>query len=285
MANNPNVQIDKSMLERGYWLATHRLTIKRWGSIALYAIIGITYTTFFIQFGLYLFRYSDWNTLVAQAVPPTIDWRVAQANSGPKELQFGQPQLFSLGDNQYVFIVSVENPNRQWSMNSFTFSFVASDGTIVTGDPTYILPEEKKFVSVLGYQMELPISGIAEFEPAESTWLKITRLPPLSWEFTEVPTFHGKRVIVDGNKQVLLPANVTWSAKNSSTLTVKKLVWQIALFGGDRLVSLSELAAEDFPFLAERHFEVALPSINETVTRVTVTPLVNIFDPRSGDFQ
>lgn len=272
------VEIDKKMLERGYWLATHRLALKKWTTISLYAVIAIVYAIFFINFGIYMYRYGEWQTLVGQATLPLVDWSVAE-RSAPISLEFGSPQLFPLGDNRYDMIVEVSNPNSLWGVESFTYQFMLSDGSSSPIRSTYVLPNERKFLTVLGFKAPGPLSGIANFSADGFRWKKVSRQPPLSFIFTELPTYEGRQVIIRDGVQTVLPARVTWAVKNGSTLNLRTVVWQIALYNGGRLAGVVELTGEKFPFLVERTFEVTIPSIATLVDKVTVTPLVNIFDP------
>ena len=109
----PQPGIDKKLLQRGYWIATHRLAIKKWTSIALYALITFVYLFFFLQFGMYMFRYSEWQQLVAESSRPLYNWQRISAESAPLPVDLGTPILLSLGDGRYDIAVEAYNPHHK----------------------------------------------------------------------------------------------------------------------------------------------------------------------------
>ncbi|MEK7584355.1 MAG: hypothetical protein AAB490_03850 [Patescibacteria group bacterium] len=278
MPNAP-VQLDKSMLERGYWLATHRLVLKKWTSIGLYILIAFSYLYFFVQFGVYMYNYNEWQAIMAQSVATPYTWADIQAANAPLDIEVTEPHLFARGDNRYDAVAQVHNPNEQWGVESFQYVFVFSDGSRTEPIAGYVIPNETKFLTKQGFISQTPLSRITDVELSEVRWKKISRLPVLSWMFTAPPEYLGSQVISDGGVQRQLPPRITWSVRNDSTLSIRTVVWQVALYTGSQLNSVINYQAENFLFFAERNFEIVLNSATGRVSSVTVNPLVNIFDP------
>src|SRR3989338_1942250 len=110
--------IDKKILERGYWIATHRLAIEKWISIILYLIIAAGYLTFVVHFGMYVYGYKDWGELIRRAATPVLNWSAIHARYAPQDLVFGDPIIFSRGNGRYDFFVEAQNPNETWAVES-----------------------------------------------------------------------------------------------------------------------------------------------------------------------
>ncbi|OGY92744.1 MAG: hypothetical protein A3B31_00015 [Candidatus Komeilibacteria bacterium RIFCSPLOWO2_01_FULL_53_11] len=278
MPNTP-IQLDKSMLERGYWLATHRLVLKKWTSIGLYILIVFSYLYFFVQFGVYMYHYNEWQEIMAQSIATPYAWADIQAANAPLDLEVTDPHLFARGDNRYDAVAQVHNPNEQWGVESFQYAFAFSDGSKTESTAGYVVPGETKFLTKLNFSSQTPLSRIADVEVSDVRWKKIVRLPALSWIFTEPPEYLGSQVISDKGVQRVLPQRITWSVRNGSTLSIRTVVWQVALYTGSQLNSVINYQTGDFPYFAERHFEIILNSATGRVSSITVNPLVNIFDP------
>lgn len=269
--------LDKKILERGYWIATHRLMIERLVAIGLYIIITALYALFFTQFGLYLYHSDEWEDLVRSMVISNRQWQDIHERNAPKDLELSEPSLFSLGNNQYNVIVEAFNANEQWAIEALAARFVFETGEEARRE-IFILPGERRYISVLNYQASAPITAV-EFSIESQRWRKVPKLPALCWEFTDPPTFTGYRIISERGKQTTIPARVTWTVQNCSTLSIRQVLWQVALYSGDRLAGFVEYQSEGFPFHVERHFDIVVRNVAGRVSKTYVFPIVNIFDP------
>lgn len=276
---NEQIDLDKKMLERGYWIATHRLAIERWTTRALYLFILLMYLIFFVQFGIYMYRLNQWNVLLASSITPLMDWRAIHEQRSPLEVEFGTPLLFASGEGRYDFVVEVYNPNEQWAIESLTYEFVYGDDQRTPAQQTFVLPGERRYITVLGFESAEPITSIASFNASQYRWHKVSHLPPLSWDFTEPPLYTPRQTIVENRIQRVLPASVGWTVRNASTLNIRTVVWQVVFLSGNSLAGVAEYRREDFPFLEERSFSFSVSDAVGRVDRVKVFPIVNIFDP------
>ena len=272
------IAIDKKMIERGYWIATHRLVIKKWTMIFLYLVIALFYLIFFVQFGVYLYYSNDWQRYVAEAIQPTYDWRKIHSENAPVDIEFGKAVLYPLSNGRYDFVVAAHNPNEKWAVESIAYQFVS--GEVATPYvSTFLLPQEQRYFTVLGFKSVTPLSGTVEFVPSNIRWVRLTRPPALSWDIVEQAQFIPQQILVQGARQTVVPARLTWRVRNNSTLNIRSVLWQYALFSGSTLVSVGERMAEDFTFLEERPFDIALFGSLPRVDSVRLFPIVNIFDP------
>ena len=271
-------EIDQKILERGYWIATHRLSIKKWTMIGLYIVIVFVYLLFFTQFGVYMFRYSDWQELIGTSVRPLYSWQQISTDTAPLEIEVGPPALFSMGDNRYDIVAEVYNPNTQWALESINYSVMAGEREIAEG-VTFILPGERKFLTVLGYTSETPLTEIDSFVLSDLSWRNISRLPELSWFYPEPPQFIPRQIVTQQGKQTVIPARVKWSVQNQSTLNIRRVIWQISLYNNDRLAGIIDYQAEDFPFLGVRDFDIFVTSPLPRIDEVQVDTIIDIFNP------
>jgi hypothetical protein len=275
---NEQIQLDKKLLERGYWIATHRLTLERWLARGLYFIIILAYLLFFVQFGLYMYHLNQWQELVAGSIAPVVAWKDVNEQQAPLDIEFGTPVVFLSGENQYDFVIEAYNPNQQWAVESFNFQFAFGSDQATITKRAFMLPGERKYITVLGYKSAESVMGVSNFIDSEYRWRKVSRLPPLSWDFVEPPTYSPKQTTVEKGVQIVLPAEVRWKVRNASTLNIRSVVWQIAYLNGGKLAAISEYARENFPFLEERDFSFAVSEYVGRVDRVKIYPIVDIFD-------
>lgn len=278
MAPDPSL-IDKKILERGYWIATHRLALKKWLQISLYVLVAFVYVVFFVQFGIYMFRFSEWEDLMAEARRPLADWEQIHSERAPVDIELGAPVVIPIGDSRYDFAVEVYNPNTQFAVSSVTYRFRYGDGLATPDATAFILPGERKYLTSLAFRSAEPIANVIDVESEAFLWKKISRLPPLSWNYTELPKFRPSETIVEGGVQRVIPARVTWTVQNSSTLNLRTVVWQVVLLSGNRLVGIMSHRAENMAFLENRSFELVVSNVAGRVDSVKVYPIVNIFDP------
>lgn len=272
-------QIDKKILARGYWIATHRIAIKKWTTIALYSLITLSFAVFFIQFGVYIFRLHEWDSLVASAIAERYDWEPIHQARAPLDLQIGSPYIFALGDNRYDLVVEAYNPNKQWALRRLKYTFTTDTGEDLPTEDAVILPLERRLFSILNFQAQEPINS-ASFETTDLFWQKVTQLPHLSWVYLKQPEFKGREVIIDNGKQSVLPARVTWTVQNGSTLNIRDMVWQVGLYSRETLVSVIEYQSSNFEFLEERKFDIVINNSLPRIDHIELYPLVNVFDPK-----
>ncbi len=269
--------IDKQTIDRGYWIATHRISIKKWTARALYACIGIFYLIFFTQFGIYMFQYSELDRLMATAARPTYNWEQIHSAHAPLPIETSTPIVLPLGDNRYDLVVEAYNPNTRWAISTLKYSFSA-DTKVLHSDTSFILPGEHKFFSALGYHSDDTISAVT-FTMDSTEWRTVTHPTNLSWIYTEEPKFFDRQIISENGKETVLPARIEWKVKNGSTYNIRDVTWQIGLYSGQNLVGISQLDSELFTFLQERSFEQRIYSPLQSVDRVVLYPIVNVFDP------
>lgn len=273
--------LDKTTIDRAYWLTVHRLAIEKWTTIGLYVVNGFVFAWFFVQFGVYLYTYDQWRQLVAASAAPIYSQQRLDQDIAPLDLAFGNPQVFFLGDDRYNLVVEVSNPNTQWAVQSMKYQFTVN-GQKLASQEDFVLPQEHKFLTLLNYRSDAAISRVDSVSDFDYHWRKIRSLPPISWIYTKPPAFQSKRVLIQDNKQVVIPASVSWSVKSGSTIRFPKVTWQVALYGqGQTLLSILSYASENISFLVEQDFQIYVYDQLPHVEKVVVTPVIDLF---SGDY-
>ena len=270
-------ELDPSPVARGYWFITHKLAIAKWSQVALYIVIALSYLLFFVQFAVYLYRYNDWGNLVARSIRPSYDWTAIHAQKAPLSLVVGTPTVFPRSDNRYDIVVDVYNPNAQWAVKSVAYTFGINGGVTFPAKTGFVLPQEHTFFSFLNAPTDTPIHevGVALAPPV---WQRMITQPAQSWIFTEQPQFVGKQVVIDHNTQKIVPARITWTVRNGSTLNFRGVTWLVAVYRGNNLISYYEYQSGKFPFFDEQPFELFVYDALSQVDSVKVIPVVNIFD-------
>ncbi|MBI4091061.1 MAG: hypothetical protein HY422_03480 [Candidatus Komeilibacteria bacterium] len=276
---DPSAHIDRKLLERGYWIATHRISIIRWTTIALYIVIAFVYVVFFVQFGVYTYRFNDWDELMRDSIASQYSWSAIHERQAPLEVEFGQPYVFPVGDSRYDFAVEVYNPNAQWALESLSYQFTYGEGLMTPAQETFVLPKEQKYLTVFSFVSDLPIPSVAEVKEFNYRWKKVSRLPPLAWDYIEPPAYAARQIRIENGVQQVIPAHVSWVVQNASTFNLSSVTWQIGLYSGTRLAGVASYTTERLTFLEERPIELFLPDTGARIDSVKVYPIVNIFDP------
>lgn len=272
-------QIDKKMIERGYWIAMHRLTIQKWTTIILGIVVALIFAIFFLQFGMYLYQLKQWDSLIVKSKASLYDWAHVHEVSRPRDIEFSSPKFLLGSENTYDLFVEIYNPNTHWAVEALSYEFLVNNATRVTAEqPSFILPGETKLLIAFRYQSSVPITQVS-VNVTNFRWRKLHNAPEISWFLTEPPKFTGRQINVSGNTQSIVPARVSWTVKNQSTINFRNVVWQVGMYSGASLVAVLEYGGGPFKFFEERTFDLPVFGQLPRIDSVKVFPIIDIFDP------
>jgi len=169
----------------------------------------------------------------------------------------------------------VENPNTDWLATKLTYRFVVN-GQAQANKETFVLPVSNKFLLQLAYQAKTSIQSV-QIEILETTWQRVGETDFNVFTLND-PQYLGPNIQVVEDKKIDLPARVVWQATNDSLFDFWQVPWQVAVYNQDRLVGVSELLVEDFKSLETKDLEVVWLYDLPRITKVLVTPQLNIKD-------
>lgn len=269
--------IDKKIIERGLWIATHRLALQRWVVMGLYGVIALGFGIFFVQFGSYVYRFNDWDKYAVQSVRSFVDWKVVHEASAPQKFEIDDPALFARASGVYDIAAEVFNPNKEWAGRSVFYQFMSNGEPLGEPAESFILPGQRRFFTLFGYSSEKPINSVT-VEIGTIKWQRLEKIPETGWLYQEEPAYSGKKIIVENRIQSVIPARVSWQVQNGSTYNFSRVLWQVGLYTGGRLASIAEYTSGKFPFLDIQTIDMTIPQSLPRVDRVVVYPIVNFFD-------
>ena len=272
--------ISQKELERGYFLVTHRLLIKKIILIGAISLLAIFYAFLIFQIINY-FRSPSFDTAARQIQGNTFDWATYHNQRVPKNLSIGKPEFISLGERKYNITTLVENTNQDWAVDSLDYHFV-SQGESTPTKTTFINPGEKRLLALTAYESDKAIRN-PELVISNIKWYRIDNsFPQIDIKVSNITFAAASRETVEGVTSEL-PARVAWQAYNDSVYNFWEVGWQIALYNGDKLVALNEAKSKEFLALDTRDLETVWLNGLPRVTKAVIFPVLNKLD--SGIFK
>src|SRR3989339_2157714 len=124
--------VTESELKLGYWLATHRLLLKR-------SLLGFLILTTAVFWGLtfyglivYLSGLPEDARLVQSIIDNSVDFSLIRQQRQFADLQFSAAQVIYTGSNKYDILAQVTNPNNNLGVARLAYAFEADDFTTAT---------------------------------------------------------------------------------------------------------------------------------------------------------
>lgn len=272
--------ISPKELERGYFLVTHRLLIKKIILISVIVLLAIFYAFLIFQAVSY-FRAPSFDVSAQNITKNNFDWETFHKERAPQNLLIDKPEFISLGDRKYNLTVLIENPNTDWAIKSLDYHFVSQDEDTPTRK-AFINPQEKRLLTLTGYESSKAVRN-PELVISNIKWYRVDNtFPQIDIKLSNINFQAASRQTVDGVTSEL-PARVSWQAYNDSVYNFWEVGWQIALYNGDKLVAFNELNTKDFLSLSTRNLETVWLNGLPRVTKAVIFPIINKLD--SGIFK
>jgi hypothetical protein len=182
-ANQPETSISKRELKFGYWLATHRILLRR----LFVGFLGLIAAS---QVGLFVYTGANWLTHMQQTndILSSLSLPIAnyQAMQRPQDPVVRKAIAVKRDDKSIDLVVNMLNNNTIWAAAEITYEVIVGGSTTGT-TTTALAPGEEKFLT----KQSIPFSG--EHAPAVQVnilnvmWQKFadrSRLPIQDWIFT-----------------------------------------------------------------------------------------------------
>ncbi len=243
-------------LEKGLFFLKYKALFKKilW-SLDIFIVI-IIYFKFIIDIVKYFKSPSFY--VLAQKIDYNLDWQSDHKKRAPIQPEVSEAQYLSIGDKRYNLIAFIENPNKDWAVKEFEYRFIIN-GQVLNIQKAFLNPGEKRFLIKLAFESQKTIKKI-EIETGNLQWRRYNNDTKIvDWSLTDI------RFNPLSND---LPAQVFWTAQNMSLFDLRKVIFQIALFNGNKLIAVNEIQASDFMSLDKKEldsiFWYSLPRVTET---------------------
>ncbi len=278
-------------LGRSYWFVTHKVILRNLG-IAVWIVADvmlIAYALFgFVQYLLTGQTHDQQMVLdIARRLQVPSANRIKSEAAAPLDFGDGRVYTFDAGNDRFDFAVEVQNPNKDWYA-LVTYQFDIAGGDATKTQTTFILPGEKKFLSVLGdRRSEQSVSDVA-LKITNTLWSRIDQHEIMDTQ--KFITDHAAFDVIDAKfTQAGLSSDnpiadnsgnsITFKITNKSAYNFWSLPLQIVLMRGGAVEGIEETQIKEFKTGETRPVDLRNYVKNQLVDEVIVTPSVDVFDP------
>lgn len=277
-------QLTEDKLKWGYWWVTHKVQVRKVFTLVL-GVIAL------VLVGYAGFGFLDWffgsgvreRSQLAQMTRQVINYASFRERMAPRDLMVGSTSVLNAGEDAYDLVVSVTNPNMTHWVD-FDYQF-GSDSPLGSVAHDFILPGGIKYIHQLGAESaarpsspELQLSNLAwhrvdphVIRPDVTTWAGIRLQLPITDVVFTPP---------DPSDQLTV-SRVTFNVKNDTGFGYRKIGFFVSLMGQAGIVGVNYVTISDLRPGETRRVDASWFSVLPSVSKVEVTPDVNIFDDRS----
>ena len=243
-------------LKKGLFFLKYKSLFKTILFALSFLILALIYFKFFFSLIVYL-RSPNYYSLAA-LIDHNFSWATEHQRQAPLAIDIGQTQYLSIGNKKYNLISFIENFNKDWAVQEFEYRFIVNGEELET-QKAFLNPGQSRFLINLAYQADKPIKKV-EIETGNYYWRRYNDdTKVVNWSLTD---------IYFTPLSTNLPAQAFWTAQNKSLFDLRKVIFQIALFNGRKLIAINEIQASDFMSLDKKEldsiFWYSLPRVTET---------------------
>ncbi|MDP2586900.1 MAG: hypothetical protein Q8P32_03975 [Candidatus Komeilibacteria bacterium] len=271
----PDYQIhdlSERQLKFGYWLLTHARNFKKALIIALIAVSALFWGLAIYGLTVYLVNSQQDQQIIQGIADNDIDFEGFRQRHKPQDLVFGPSQLIYTGNNKYDFSAEAYNPNLNRGIVALSYFFTAGDFTTATESIT-IWPGQKVLLLSLANQTVRRLTE-ANLQIDSLVWQPLGQqaidpsVEPVTVseiEFTQEASSKQR-------------SYVTFNARNNIFKNYWTVDFQAALYSGNNLIGVNQIRVNEFLAEETRALEMSWFESLPRVSRVEVTPLLNIYD-------
>lgn len=258
----------------GYWIVSHRQTLRRWWAIMFMAVMAVSLVWVMFFFSVFFKQDGRVNEQIATAASATGSFRTARF----------QPQVVTVGavrtilrDSTHVDVVAdITNPNLDWSGTDVTYHFTLDDAA-QPAQHAFINQDSRRpvFLSNIVVRDATVVKAALSIDSMD--WIRATAggLPAPNFTVTNVE---------------ILPSTLTDSGQSRSSVTIKADVTNASVYNyyhvtipiilesGDRAVGLGQVDKERWPTLTTRQITFTFNYPVTGVANVRIEPQINRFD-------
>ena len=261
-------------IDRGYYFLTHRPMFKK----ALYGIAIAILALSYILVISNVIKYVTGTSFdyLALQMAESNDWAAYHQSRQPRDIDVSATQFLSIGGGRYNLLAKISNPNDDWSVSEFEYTFVIN-GKAIESKTSFLNPSGEHLLLEIGHKSTQPISklNIVVEDIKWRRWENDT--PVIEWQLKDITFKPLTREVIDDDTIILQP-QVNWEAKNMSLYAFWDVDWQVVLYNADRIVGLAEVKSKEFNSLESRQIETIWLNDLPRVTKTEVQPLLNWLD-------
>ncbi len=261
-------------LSIGYWIVSHRQTLRTWWGIMLLAVIISSFLWMIIFFSIY---FGQEKNITAKMVS-TINGLSSLTSSRLKPQAITtSPVTVIIRDDKHVDLVAeIINPNTDWAADAITVHFILN-GVAQKPLHLFINQGDRRPVMHVLLSTTNTATATASLVIDDVVWARDSAaiLPPPSFAVAEIEVTPST-VTLNGQTQ----SSFTVGAKitNNSVYNFYRTDVAIEFLNGDRIVGVGQVSLDRWPTLLTRPVSFTLPYPVALVTSAKIYPQVSRYD-------
>ena len=279
-----------SDLNRSYWIVTHKVLLRNL-AIAFLMVADIFLFVYaasgFVEY-LISGRPREEAMIIdlANRLNTSSVERLKNQAALPIDFGDGRVYVFDAGNDKYDFAVEAMNPNKDWYA-MVTYQFDIPGATSTAARTTYLLPGEKKFLTILGERRDGELITEGAFKVVNMMWSRIdkhqvadTQLfmsEHASFEIINPVFSQSGTFVVDGGAENT-GNRIVLSITNTSPYNFWAAPIQIVLMRAGNLEGIEETQIREFRTGETRSIDLRNYVKNQLVDEIVVTPSIDVFD-------
>lgn len=261
-------------LSIGYWIVSHKQTLRTWWGVASLTIIAFSLLWMMIFFSIYFSHEKSANAIVVNSLNSVSGFSTTAFQ--PQNVTVGVTTVIPRDDRHVDLVVEVNNPNAEWGAENITGHFMLNN----VAQPAikfFINQGERRPVIQVNSTTSSATTATAIFVVDETNWSRasVASLPAATFAIENLQ-LSPSTITVNG--QTRSSVTVSASLTNNSVYNFYHVDIPIVVTSGDRIVGVGQVGIDRWPTLTVRPLTLTLPYPVVQATIAQITPQVSRFD-------
>ncbi|MBI5466821.1 MAG: hypothetical protein HY975_01235 [Candidatus Kerfeldbacteria bacterium] len=258
----------------GYWLVSHKQTLRTWWAISLMALIGFSLLWMAIFFPLFIRQQSALDTLVYNMATTAGSFRLSTFQ--PQALTAGPVTVLQRDAKHVDLMADIMNSNAAWGATTVTAHF-SVNGQAQPPATLFVNQTSRRPFIVRNVPVADASTATATVTIDAVTWSRAATASLPAAAFTiESQSVTPTTVVISGQSITTVTLKAVMS--NTSVYNYYRVLVPVVVKAGDTVVAVDELSLDRWPTLTEKTITVTWPYAVAGATTATIEPQVSRFD-------
>ena len=260
----------------GYWIVSHKATLKTWWGMSLLAIMLVGGVWVAVFFGMFFSQESKIDQQLHTTLTRLTSWVPSRIGS-PSVLTVSEPVLLDRGSQRTDVVVMLTNPNAAWAVTDVVISCVSSDQTLVFS-PVTLAANATRAVMLLGQKTSVTTSLTCTIK-SQSWHRSVAALFPQPAFSVITSAVHATTVTVQG--RIVPSVTIDATLRNDSGDNLANVDVPIVVRNGATTVAVDEITIGRWATREVKHVADTWTGTDGGADGVDIFPQVNIFSTDS----
>ena len=269
MAQNSDLQ-----LSIGYWIVSHKQTLKTWWAISLMVVIWFSLIWMLVFFGVFFSQESKVNALLVHEANGPGSFRTAVFQ--PQGLTSGTVIVITRDQTHVDVVAELSNPNQDWGGQVVAVHFFV-DGASTTPQKVFINQASHRPIIQRNVTVKNSAAVSASLVVDDTTWARASAAGlPAAKFLVSAPVTDPSTVTING--QTRTSVSIHADVANQSVYNFYHVDVPILLLSGDRIVGVEQIGVDRWPTLTTKTISATLSYAVPDITSYRIEPQVSRFD-------